>query len=133
MEPALLAAYRATRVEVTLPSGVVVLSAADEAPLTLPAALQPSAWILTAWNPWSQPLSLEENQRRNEALQVALQELAVRVYPAVGRAREGDWWEASFAVVGLDEASALSLGRRFGQNAVFQVTEGGLVVRPCAS
>ena len=128
---ALLPAYRATRVVVSLPAGDVVLAAADEPAVPLPAVLRPAAWILTAWNPWSQETAPAENARLNRALQAELEALPVTFWPAVGRARSGEWCEESFAVVGLTEAKALALGRRFEQNAIFVATEDGLMVRSC--
>ena len=128
---ALLQAYRATRVVVALPEGDIVLAAADEPAAPLPAALRPRAWILTAWNPWSQEATPAENERRSHALQAELRALPVSFWPALGRARNGEWEERSFAVVGLTAAAALALGRRFEQNAIFEVTEDGLRVRCC--
>ena len=127
----LLEAYRATRVVVSLPEGDVVLAAADEPAAPLPPALRPTAWILTAWNPWSQETSPSENARRNHALEAALHALPVTFWPAVGRSRTGEWWEASFAVVGLTAATAQALGQRFEQNAIFEATEDGLIVWSC--
>ena len=131
MDDFLLNAYRATRVVVSLPGGDVVLAAADERAGPLPPELRPTAWILTGWNPWSQDTTSAENERRNRALEASLSALSVAFWPAVGCARDGDWSEASYAVVGLTAEEAIALGQRFEQNAIFEATEDGLRVQRC--
>lgn len=127
----LLAAYRATRVELLLPSGPCVLPAADEPPLaTLPPELASETWILTAWNPASRPLDPEDNARRNIDLAASLRTLGCRWWPAEGRARDGDWAEASLAVADLPAKEALRLGALFGQHAIFRLGTDGLHVVP---
>ncbi len=74
--------------------------------------------FLTAWNPFSRELSLEENRRRNELLEKELQVSSTRVLPAVG-VGEGNWPpEVSFCALNLSLEDALRLGRQFGQNAL---------------
>ena len=51
--------------------------------------------------------------------------------PAVGSSPDGVWAEESVAVVGIDLVAARSLGREFGQNAVFEVADGMLRVHAC--
>ena len=51
--------------------------------------------------------------------------------PAVGSSPDGVWAEKSVAVVGIDLVAARSLGREFGQNAVFEVADGMLRVYAC--
>ncbi len=131
LSPDLHAAYRATRIEVDLPSGSVVIPAADEAPLaSLPSELGDGAWILTAWNPRSRVLAEVENASRSRALAAELRAFEVAAWSAVGRARDGDWAETSWLVVGLTRTDALALGARFGQNAIFWLDQHGLDVVP---
>ncbi len=129
--PELLQAYRATRVDVELPGGVLGIPAADEAPLAdLPPELSEGAWIITAWNPGSRELGRPDNDARNAALAREIATLGGRCWPAWGRARDGEWAEASWVIVGLSRADALVLGARFGQNAIFWLDEDGLQVVP---
>jgi hypothetical protein len=48
--------------------------------------------------------------------------------PALGRARDGSWAEPGFAVGGLDEEAAATLGAAWNQLAVYLVTEAEVVV-----
>lgn len=41
---------------------------------------------------------------------------------AIGRAPNGSWAEAGFAISGLSVGAASSLGREFGQLAVFKIS-----------
>jgi len=56
---------------------------------------------------------------------------AEKLWLAVLRAPDGGWAEESVAVVGIDLVAARSLGREFGQNAVFEVADGMLRVHAC--
>ncbi len=78
--------------------------------------------FLTACNPGSEPLPDAENARRTEALKAAL--AGWEVYPGESTSPEGEWREASFFVVGIDEAAAADVARRFGQLA-FVCGDGG--------
>lgn len=49
----------------------------------------------------------------------------------IGASAEGGWREESFAVSGLDRARACELGHRFGQTAIFKLTEDQLRVLRC--
>lgn len=77
-----------------------------------------SAYI-TACNPFSRPLSLEENALRQRQLAGDLQALGLVYYEGRGVHPSGTWPpEPSFLVMGLDEDQARALGHRHGQNAV---------------
>ncbi len=127
----LLATYSATLVEIELPTGRLTLPpvAAPALP-DLPAELD-GAFIITAWNPRSRRLELEENQARNAALAHQLQALNAEVWPAVGRDRLDRWREESYAVSGITLEQALELGRDFEQNAIFEVQPGGMRLHLC--
>lgn len=86
------------------------------------------AFVITAWNPFSEALTEARNHARNLELRRALSELGATVRPALGASPAGDWSEESFLVEGTDEGSAIELGRRFGQHAVFELTNSGLRV-----
>ena len=84
-------------------------------------------YILTAWNPTSQPLSKSANQVRQEQLLFELQKTPVKFLSVTASSTTGDWLEESFAVWGLDSKFpddtgeiVLSLAQKFEQNAVFQ-------------
>jgi len=75
--------------------------------------------FLTAFNPFSEPLDEQENDRRNELL---MQELKRRSLPALeghGSHPDNGWPpEPSVLVPGLSLEASKSLGARFEQNAI---------------
>lgn len=78
-----------------------------------------SAAFLTACNPFSRPLSAEENAERQERLRANLTAGAFRFFTGEGRHPSGDWPpEASFLVLGVAESEARALGERYEQNAI---------------
>lgn len=75
--------------------------------------------FVTACNPRSVCLSDEENARRTADLEAAVRERGWTFYRGHGVGRDGTWSpEPSLLVVGIAEADALGLAKRFGQNAI---------------
>ncbi|NML14839.1 DUF3293 domain-containing protein [Azohydromonas caseinilytica] len=76
--------------------------------------------VLTAYNPRSQMLSLEENARRQGALRAALEAAGLRCVEAEGRARDGSARpvEPLLAVFDAPPLLLQRLMEEFGQNAV---------------
>ncbi|TGL54218.1 DUF3293 domain-containing protein [Leptospira wolffii] len=70
--------------------------------------------FLTAWNPGSILLTLEENKIRNSDL---IRELG-SFESIEGEGKAEDWKEESFLVLGIDLRNALELSKKFGQNAI---------------
>ena len=87
--------------------------------------------LITAWNPMSQQLSLEENCERMDQLASGLEELTALWFPAVGRSPDGTWSEDTFAIYGLSRSEAIELGTRFEQHAIFEATDEELIVLGC--
>jgi hypothetical protein len=87
--------------------------------------------FITAWNPFSQRRSKNENDAQQRDLRA---QVAARGHPTiegVGRDENSDWHEESLLVVGIDRAEACALGSRFGQYAVL-VGEVGGAAEVCA-
>lgn len=75
--------------------------------------------LITAHNPYSQPLSLQDNHQRNQTLVNTLQAMGLPTLPAVGRDESGHWPpEKSLFVLGISRTNAIDLGRQFEQNAI---------------
>ena len=74
----------------------------------------------TAWNPASQACSDADNRAAHGELVDWLTEQGYVYFPSVGTAPDGSWREEGVAVVGLGRLTAIELGRRFGQHAVFE-------------
>ncbi|MEU1708930.1 DUF3293 domain-containing protein [Streptomyces sp. NPDC005706] len=75
--------------------------------------------IVTAFNPGGRAATTEANLRAQHTLLRAVGLPGLRWWPAVGFDPDGTHAEISVAVAGLSDAQARSLGRRFGQDAVF--------------
>lgn len=87
-----------------------------------------TSWAyITAFNPRSQPLPLEENERRHAELLHAAQSLGYRTFGGRGVGDDGDWPpEKSLLILDIDRRTASELGRDFGQNAIIIGERGGL-------
>jgi hypothetical protein len=83
--------------------------------------------VISAYNPYSQELSTDENQYRHSLLKQLLTASNYKFYPAVGRSVSGDWEEPSLLVLGLSYDMARSLGTVFEQNAVVFCERGAVV------
>jgi hypothetical protein len=87
--------------------------------------------VITAWNPGSRPATAAENVERQAALAAELAEGGLRWLPAVGRSPDGAWQEESMAIRDLSRAAAVTLGRRFGQRAIYELSATGLAIVGC--
>ena len=85
-----------------------------------------SAAFITAWNPGSEQLPLDENYDRQAALLEAISQLRLNYFVGRGESPAGDWAEDSYLVLGIDKDQALSLGQQFGQNAVVWIPVSGV-------
>jgi hypothetical protein len=77
-----------------------------------------TAAFITAYNPFSRPTPLDENERAQECLRRELHTLSKLVLNGRGDGG-GDWPpEPSFLAVGLKREKAEALGRRYDQHAI---------------
>ena len=75
--------------------------------------------LITAYNPYSQPLTALANQVRNKALAKKLWSIYWPIFRAVGQDDAGQWpSEESFFVIGIGEEDAMALGQKYEQNAI---------------
>lgn len=88
-------------------------------------------FVLTAYNPGG----VDRDQASNDADEARLEgELAgdgVTYWPAMGRSPDESWSEPGVAVAGLDRVAACELGARYGQLAVYELTEDEVHVVQC--
>jgi len=79
-----------------------------------------STWaFITAWNPKSQELSIDENRARSQALTDRLKSHELSVYNALGIPDKGDWTpEESLLILGIPRKQAIELGEELVQNAI---------------
>ena len=75
--------------------------------------------FITAWNPASEPLTREENDRRQRRLRQEVESKGYRWLPGEGRGEDPSWLpEQSLFILGIPEAGAIELARKFGQLAI---------------
>lgn len=84
--------------------------------------------VLTAWNPGSATRSLDENQAANEELRHLLERHGYEPVPGVGCSPDRRWCEESLVVTGMTRSAAAELAERFGQIAIFELTDDELLV-----
>src|SRR5678815_967239 len=128
-DDALLAAYRQTSFCAETPQGHLVIRIGNAHP-DLDAILRAagcSVWThITAFNPRSVRLSASENDMRQRELEDAVRKLGHPMFPGEGIGDDGTWVaERSALVFGIERATAIELGRRFGQRAIVCGRLGG--------
>jgi hypothetical protein len=75
--------------------------------------------FITAWNPFSQILSLENNLVRQDALAEELARRSLSYVEGLGKHKSNQWpGEESFLVFGLTLEAAKTLGSKLEQNAI---------------
>lgn len=77
------------------------------------------AAIVSAYNPFSRPLSIEENSAAHRSLRHCLQHRGYSIVEGSNIDPCAQWpAEKSFFVSGIDPDTAQSIGRQFNQNAI---------------
>ncbi|MGR5236126.1 DUF3293 domain-containing protein [Vibrio alfacsensis] len=84
--------------------------------------------VLTAWNPYSNQRSKEENCISNQMLEKRLKH--VNYVPVAVGEPSFEWYEESYAAE-LSPTEAIVLAREFHQNAIYYVANGVLYLIAC--
>ncbi len=79
--------------------------------------------VITAWNPGDERPSSEINGARNQELRAEISARGLEALEALGSDPNSPHAEKSWAVVGMTDDTAIELGRKYGQVAVFRITE----------
>ncbi len=117
-------AYLRTRVRIDLAADrtVVVEQALDPVTDRWPLASD-AGWVITACNPRSALLSIEENAIRTRQLHDELAQAGYPILPATGfDPANPEWNEPGWLVQGITESEALGIAREWEQNALFEWT-----------
>ena len=78
-----------------------------------------SASFITAFNPYSQNLELQDNRSRNKVLELKIQAMQLHYLKGDGRCMDSKKvGEESFLVFGTSKMEAARLGEEFEQNAI---------------
>ena len=102
-------------------------------PMELAAEHEGLVHVITAWNPSSSQVDDEINVAADRELADVLCEAGVTIERCIGSHPDGSWREEGWAAVGLTRAMALEIGRRFGQDAIYEATAEGLWIVWCDS
>lgn len=89
-------------------------------------------FVLTAYNPGGIDRDDSENEASERSLERELSSAGATYWPALGRSRDGSWSEPGVAVAMFDRAAACAYGDRYGQLAVFELTDDQVHVVRCS-
>lgn len=122
LAPGLLAAYRAAHYQVRDGAGSFTLKvgrrSAELASLMTASGYECVAFI-TACNPYSQPLDVQQNRFLQLQLEQELRRQGYELLPGVGFDPTGEWpGEESLLVLGMELSHARQTGQRYRQNAL---------------
>ena len=88
-------------------------------------------WLITAWNPWTRPLTLDENEHATRTLIADVETFGGTVLAvAATTPPERTWLEDTLVVEGLLPDVVLALARGFGQPALTALTVDTWTVVP---
>ena len=89
--------------------------------------------VITAWNPGDERPGNEINEARNEQLRADISAMGLKALAALGSDPSSSHAEKSWAVVGMTDAAAIELGRKYGQVATFRISQSLQSVVGCLS
>lgn len=87
--------------------------------------------VITAWNPGDERPGDEINEARNEQLRVDISARGLEILEALGSDPNSLHAEKSWAVVGMTDNTAIELGKKYGQVAIFFITRARQWVLGC--
>src|SRR5689334_912852 len=88
-------------------------------------------FVLTGWNPGGIDRGRAENDEAERMLEAELASADASYWPALGRSPDDSWSEPGVAVADLDRDGACALGERYGQLAVYELTDDVVRVVRC--
>jgi hypothetical protein len=125
----LVEAYNRTQYLMQTENGEIVLRIGQPskalAELIEAAAAEGGAFI-TAENPFSQPLTVDENKNRQDRLREDLAVLGALIIDGAGQGEDPSWpAEASYSAIGITRDQACALGIKYEQNAIVWIDASG--------
>lgn len=120
IHPALVRAYRLTEYIVNTPLGEFSLRVnrvSDELQSLMKQHDAVTAAFITAYNPYSQPVTTEQNKLAQQDLAAEVKQFGLVTYSGEGKDPSGQWpAEESVLVLGISLAQIEVLARHYGQN-----------------
>ena len=96
-----------------------------------PLPVDAPMFVLTAYNPGGEDRDDSLNEVSERALEHELSSDGAMFWPALGRSPDGSWSEPGVAVSGVDRTQACAYGDRYGQLAIYELTEDQVHVVRC--
>ncbi|MGP0032900.1 MAG: DUF3293 domain-containing protein [Acidimicrobiales bacterium] len=129
----LWAEYAKTIVEIALPgAGGLRIHPAPRGTVGIwPAVFSAPIFVMTAWDPGADRLSVRANRERQATLEGELHQRSVELWSAVGWDPDSEHREEGVAVSGLSEEEATTIGARYGQHAIFRWTPAAWLILSC--
>lgn len=127
LDAQLIQAYRTTdyMVHATEPFTLRVEETCTECDALMDAHKVATAAYITAWNPYSEQLSAAANASAQENLAAELAVEGIAVLRGEGVGRTGDWPpEPSLFSLGISRSRAVSLAKKYQQNAFIWIERG---------
>ncbi|WP_055076406.1 DUF3293 domain-containing protein [Pseudanabaena sp. 'Roaring Creek'] len=94
----------------------------------IPLPMQSPIFVISAENPFEEVLSPEKNNERTTYLRKLLKYRELKFMEVFGKSSYGTWKQASFAIEGISQKDACELAKKFGQRAIFELTQDELRV-----
>lgn len=85
-----------------------------------------SAAFITAWNPGSKKLTLDENYDRQIDLLEDISSQRLNYFVGRGESQAGDWSEDNYLILGVTRDGAIELAQRYEQNAIVWIPVSGV-------
>jgi len=96
----------------------------------IPPSDTPDFWVITAYNPDGIDTTTEDNLTADAALRVTILEMGVNPFRIIGMSRGQNHAEPGWGFP-CDETTAIEIGRRYRQEAVFHFTAGRIDLVDC--
>lgn len=98
-------------------------------PGSITSAAKFPLYVITAYNPGSEPASDLENRLKDEELREAIGSIGgIQSFVSVGSSLSGSHCEFGYAVAGVTALQVDELARRFGQIGYYRFTESSMEI-----
>jgi len=86
-----------------------------------------SAAFITAWNPYSKALPVEQNHQRQNSLRAVITARGLSSIPGIGQHPSNNWpGEESLLILGIDFEAVRAVARKFEQWAFVWIPASGI-------
>ena len=89
----------------------------------IPLPMQLPIFVISAENPFEEVLLSDQNNKRTSCLRKLLKYRELKFMKVFGKSPHGSWKQASFAIEGISKKDACELAKKFGQRAIFELTQ----------